>query len=93
MSTYVMSDLHGQYELYREMLKKIEFDSDVDVLYVLGDILDRGPGSLKLLQKIKDSERVYALAGNLECMHFLLQEITEDTISRLDEALIDKLMC
>ena len=47
MSTYVMSDLHGQYELYREMLKKIEFDSGVDMLYVLGDILDRGSGSLK----------------------------------------------
>ena len=97
MSTYVMSDLHGQYELYSEMLKKIEFDSGVDVLYVLGDILDRGPGSLKLLQKIKDSERVYALAGNheamaLECMRFLLKEITEETISRLDETLINKLL-
>ena len=38
---YVMSDLHGEYEKYLEMLKKIKFTDD-DVLYVLGDVVDRG---------------------------------------------------
>lgn len=39
---YVMSDIHGCYEKYRAMLKAIKFAED-DALYVLGDVLDRGP--------------------------------------------------
>lgn len=41
MSTYVMSDIHGCYEEYRKMLDKIRFSKE-DILYILGDILDRG---------------------------------------------------
>ncbi len=37
-----MSDLHGNYKAYILMLKKIDF-KDEDMLYILGDILDRGP--------------------------------------------------
>ena len=33
--TYVMSDIHGHYDKYREMLETIEFAAD-DTLYVLG---------------------------------------------------------
>ena len=39
---YVMSDLHGCYEKYRAMLETIRF-AEEDALYVLGDVLDRGP--------------------------------------------------
>ena len=46
--TYVMSDLHGQYEKYRKLLDKIAF-SDGDELYILGDVVDRGPQSAELL--------------------------------------------
>ncbi len=46
--TYVMSDLHGCYEAYRTMLEKIHFGPD-DRLYVLGDMVDRGPDGMKLL--------------------------------------------
>ena len=40
MSTYVISDIHGNYEAYMRLLEKIRF-SESDTLYVLGDILDR----------------------------------------------------
>ena len=46
--TYVMSDIHGQYEKYAQMLEKISF-SDEDTLYILGDVLDRGDHSMKIL--------------------------------------------
>ena len=46
--TYVMSDIHGEYEKYLEMLKLIRF-SDEDELFVLGDVLDRGPEPIKLI--------------------------------------------
>ena len=40
--TYVMSDIHGEYEKYLKMLDLIGF-RDEDELYVLGDVIDRGP--------------------------------------------------
>lgn len=46
--TYVMSDIHGCYREYREMLEKIVF-SDADTLYILGDVVDRGPQVAELL--------------------------------------------
>ena len=39
MSTYVMSDFHGRYDLYG-YADKIDF-SESDTLYILGDIADR----------------------------------------------------
>ena len=43
--TYVMSDLHGHYQKYLQMLDMIHF-SDNDDLYMLGDVVDRG-GSIR----------------------------------------------
>lgn len=40
--TYVMSDIHGMAELLEKMLRKIAF-SPADMLYILGDMIDRGP--------------------------------------------------
>lgn len=84
MSTYVMSDLHGNYDSYIKMLELIQL-SDDDTLYILGDILDRGPNPIKLLLDLMKRTNVRILAGNhcamaLECLSFLMQEITEDSI-------------
>ena len=38
---YAVSDLHGCYDKYRNMLEKIHF-SETDTLYILGDVVDRG---------------------------------------------------
>ena len=46
---YAMSDLHGCYDKYTKMLEKINF-SDNDTLYILGDIVDRGPDGIKIWQ-------------------------------------------
>lgn len=39
---YVMSDIHGCYEEYMKLIKKINPTGD-DTIYILGDILDKGP--------------------------------------------------
>ena len=36
---YVVSDIHGNYELLVKLLKKINFSED-DTLFVLGDVID-----------------------------------------------------
>lgn len=38
--TYIMSDVHGEYELFCELLQKISFSSE-DTLIICGDIIKR----------------------------------------------------
>ena len=60
---YVISDIHGCYEEYRELLEKINF-SDADELYVLGDGMDRGPEPIKVLQDMMLCPNVFYILGN-----------------------------
>lgn len=60
---YVMSDLHGRYDLYRKMLEKIRLGAD-DTLYVLGDFVDRGPDGVKILLDVMNRPNVKPLIGN-----------------------------
>ena len=46
---YVISDIHGCYSQYIELLNKISF-SDEDELFVLGDAVDRGPEPIRVLR-------------------------------------------
>lgn len=64
---YVISDLHGQYAAMMRMLDTIEF-SDSDELYILGDIIDRGPKGLFIYDYIKDKPNIHMLKGNHEVM-------------------------
>lgn len=93
MGTYIMSDLHGGFELFQRMLKKIEFSS-TDHIIILGDVIDRQPGSIQLLLDIMSRENVEVIAGNhcvmaIECLTFLMQEITEKNISKINEHTLD----
>ena len=64
---YVMSDIHGHYEKYRAMLETIRFAAD-DTLYVLGDMLDRGPDGSKILLDMSARPNVVGLLGNHELL-------------------------
>lgn len=96
MSTYVMSDLHGNYNSYIAMLDKINFQNS-DMLFILGDILDRGPNPIKIILDLMKRPNVEIIAGNhcvmaCECFKFLLQEITEENLSEIDDDMIEKLL-
>lgn len=97
MATYVISDIHGHYERFEKILKKIDLKDD-DALYVLGDILDRGPNPIKTLFRLMDMPNAICMVGNhelmaLECFKFLTKEITEESLSSLDEETIDNYLC
>lgn len=64
---YVISDIHGCYEKYQELLQKIAF-SEEDELYVLGDVVDRGPEPMKVLQDMMLRPNVYPILGNHDYM-------------------------
>lgn len=86
---YVVSDIHGCYNEYRKLLDKINFN-DEDELYVLGDVVDRGPEPMKVLRDMMLRQNVYPIIGNHDYMALtLLQklnvEITEENVeSQLD---------
>ena len=46
---YCLSDPHGCYDLFCRLLEKIRFDGG-DTLYVLGDFIDKGPDSVRLVR-------------------------------------------
>ena len=96
MATYVTSDIHGEYDLFIRLLEKIQLKDD-DTLYVLGDVVDRGPHPIKTLLKLMEMPNVLCLVGNhelmaIECLEFLMQEITDTALESLDEKMLDNLV-
>ena len=96
MATYVISDVHGNYEGYMKILERIHF-SEEDTLYVNGDVIDRGMGGIKILQHMMMQPNISPILGNHEyaaatCLRFLMKEITEESIGDIDEETIKNLM-
>lgn len=60
--TYVVSDLHGNYDKFKALIEKIGL-KDTDILYVLGDIVDYGEQSMELIGDLSVRYNVYAIAG------------------------------
>ena len=87
---YVMSDIHGCYEEFIEMLELINFKNEDD-LYILGDILDRGNEPIKILQYIKNKSNIHMLLGNHEDMMLSYYERKEYEDSNKDDLDFQKL--
>lgn len=56
MATYIIGDLHGCYKHLNLLLDKIEFSTNDDTLWFVGDLINRGPNSLETLQMVIDLE-------------------------------------
>lgn len=67
MSTYVCSDIHGNYKKWKNLLKKINFSSK-DRMHVIGDVIDRGPDGIKIFLEIFNSSNITLYLGNHEEM-------------------------
>ena len=62
---YCVSDIHGYYDLFCRLLDKIKFGGG-DKLFVLGDIIDKGPNSIRLAKLLFSMSNVCCIAGNHE---------------------------
>lgn len=95
MATYVMSDIHGDYERYCRMLQQISF-KDTDTLYILGDVIDRGTRGMEILKDMMMRPNVYPILGNHEymaslCMKWLLKEVTKESVEQISPGLLQGL--
>ncbi|USG66753.1 serine/threonine protein phosphatase [Brevibacillus ruminantium] len=84
MRVLAISDIHGMYDEFCELLAFISFSPDTDRLILLGDYIDRGPKSKEVVQKVKQLVTQYnavAIRGNHDEMFldFLLQSDQEKT--------------
>jgi len=71
VAIYAIGDIQGCYDPFRRLLDAIDFNPDKDTLWLVGDIVNRGPKSLKTLRfvhSIRDS--VVAVLGNHD-LHLL----------------------
>jgi serine/threonine protein phosphatase 1 len=64
---YVVGDVHSDYERLTDLLPVIKFDVAVDRLFSVGDLIDRGPDSLKCLE-ILNEPWFFSVLGNHEEM-------------------------
>lgn len=93
---YVMSDIHGCYPQWLNMLKLIDFSVE-DELYILGDVVDRGQEPVPLLLDIMGRSNVYFIRGNHDDLaENLLRKIYIDgveTLTSLDIKRLSNWLC
>ena len=71
MSTYAIGDLQGCYNEFQCLLEQLHFNPDKDQIWLAGDIVNRGPQSLKTLQHRYDlRDNLITVLGNHD-LHML----------------------
>lgn len=79
---YVLSDIHGNERRFRSILKQIDLRPE-DTLFVLGDVIDRHPGGLRILRQLMAMKNVRMLLGNHEYM--MLRALGHPVDSNVDD--------
>lgn len=79
---YVTGDIHGCFDKFMKLLKKIKF-SEKDNLYIIGDVIDRGPKPIETLQYIMKQPNIYMTLGNHEDMMLIYLNEPDDFNKRI----------
>ncbi len=89
---YLMGDVQGCCDALQRLLSKIGFDASRDRLYVLGDLVNRGPESLATLRLLRGlGDAVTCLLGNhdlhlLALSHGVREPHSSDTLAAILQA-------
>ncbi|MEE9326247.1 MAG: metallophosphoesterase [Cocleimonas sp.] len=64
---FVVGDLHGMFSLFESQLESLDFDPKSDRVFSVGDLIDRGPESHRVLEFL-DKPWFHSIKGNHEMM-------------------------
>lgn len=93
MARYAIGDIQGCYRQLMELLSLIDFNPSKDVIYSVGDLINRGPQSLEVLKWVyKNQDSFINVLGNhdiylLARYNHLIKPDAEDTLA---EVICDK---
>lgn len=82
---YVMSDLHGCFDKYSDMIKKIRL-KDSDSLFILGDIVDFGPEPFEIIKDALMRCNVFPIIGDHDLKALKMLTRLSDEESKDDPA-------
>ena len=78
MAVYAIGDIQGCYDPFRYLLDAIDFDPSSDTLWLAGDLVNRGPKSLKTLRFVKNlGDSAISVLGNHD-LHLLALSVGAD---------------
>ena len=71
MAFYCIGDIQGCDDAFEQLLQTVDFSASRDTLYVLGDLVNRGPKSAEVLRRcMLAGDSMRALLGNHD-LHLL----------------------
>jgi bis(5'-nucleosyl)-tetraphosphatase (symmetrical) len=92
MATWAIGDIHGCWKTLQRLLKNMHWDPVRDSLWLVGDLVNRGPSSLEVLRwAFEHRDRITMVLGNHD-LHLLARDVgvakarKEDTLDDVLEA-------
>src|SRR3954464_10559050 len=84
MSNYAIGDVQGCFEELEQLLSQFKFRKSTDRLWLVGDLVNRGPKSLEVLRFVRNLEdRAITVLGNHD-LHLVSEHEGFDTARKGD---------
>ena len=66
-SVWVIGDVHGHFKTLESLVRSLRLDEG-DAVVMLGDLIDRGPGSAHTVDYVRTARNIHTIRGNHEQM-------------------------
>jgi bis(5'-nucleosyl)-tetraphosphatase (symmetrical) len=87
VALYAIGDLQGCHAEFMALLERLKFDPRRDRLWLTGDLVNRGPGSLAALRAVKSLGRAATVVLGNHDLHLLAMAFAPKTVKRREPEL------